>query len=1126
MIRTILRGALAAVVVGLAACGGGTDTCVDVAGGNACGGGSGGGGSTPVASDLVLVLSSSSIPNDGSQTVLATVTALDGNRNSLAGVPVTIRVDQNAIATASGSETDTSGVVSAAIGIGADDSNRTITVTASSGSLSRTASLEVRDPVPGGGTSGPTIDVALSTDVVTAATPATVTVTARSANGTPLEGVVVGLATGRGNLATLGRTSVLTGVAGTATTTLAANVTGAAGADEVLATATLGAATVSGSVGFTVVGQAPTLSASPVTATLRESAGPLTLTATLRDSAGAVVANQPVTFASTNGRVSFAASSALTNASGVATTTVTPVVGAPTSVDVITMSATVDGRAVGTTINVQIVAESHSVAMTLSNSGVSATAPATASVTVLDALGAPLRDAVVSFSSQFNLVTFGATTASTNASGVATTNVSPRNAASSGADVVMASVTVNGVARTASAVVQVSNGTPAGTPVIALALSSSSISAAAPATVTATLTDSAGAPVPGQVVAFAVARGLAKTNVPTGLTNAAGQAVAVLSPTATSSAGADEITASLTYAGTALQATRGFEVQATNATIDSFAATTSPLSAYGQTPLTIGLTGASVTTPVNITITSSCVALGKASLSPATVSATSATATVQYRDEGCGAVQPEDQLLAVIDGTATSRSLVLPIASPAESSIAFVSSNPEVIYLKGSGLTESAVVTFQVRDAAGNPLPGRKVEMRLLTGAGGVTMEGRGVESIDPPSANPFTQDSNALGQVSARVNAGTVPTPVRIHAKIEGTTIATVSSNLSVAAGLPSQLNFSLSQNARNIEGYDIDGTPNTYQIIAADRSGNPIPAGTSINFVTEGGQIEAIGQIQLVSGIARTVVNFVSSEPRPVDGRVTITAYALGEESFLDLNGDNLYTAGEPFQDLGNIFKDRNIDGHFDAAVDEYIPLAINSSSSCVAPTNNLLRLDASIPSMSIVNGNATDTCDTKWSGAGQVYVRRAAETVLSTSAARPLWANTSGLCTAPATLTMQNGPNPGNTGIYPLVSGSETWYVGTGGSTLSFIAADANPGNAAIGALPRLNPMAAGTTISASGTPGITVAVGGTPIPSTTEASRASVAVTFTAATSGTVFVSFTSPSGLRTTYPIAVTVDACP
>ena len=205
---------------------------------------------------------------------------------------------------------------------------------------------------------------------------------------------------------------------------------------------------------------------------------------------------------------------------------------------------------------------------------------------------------------------------------------------------------------------------------------------------------------------------------------------------------------------------------------------------------------------------------------------------------------------------------------------------------------------------------------------------------------------------------------------------------------------------------------------------------------------QIEAIKQTALVAGIARTTANFVSSEPRPVDGRVTVTSYALGEESFIDTNGNNAYDPGEPFQDIGNIFKDRNFDGRFDSTVDEFVSLNINNSNACLAPGNPLLSLDASIPSVSIANGAAGDTCDGRWSGAGQVYVRRAVETVLSTSAARPLWASTRGLsntCVS-SRLTMQVGPSPTQTAVFTAVAG-DTWYGGAS-DTLSFIVADANP------------------------------------------------------------------------------------
>ncbi|MCU0969181.1 MAG: hypothetical protein MUF03_10260, partial [Rubrivivax sp.] len=98
-----------------------------------------------MATDLVLVLSAATIANSGTESVIATATALDARRNTVAGVPVTISVDNGATATVSGETTDDAGAVTATIGIGADRSNRTINVVATSGSISRSVTLEVAD---------------------------------------------------------------------------------------------------------------------------------------------------------------------------------------------------------------------------------------------------------------------------------------------------------------------------------------------------------------------------------------------------------------------------------------------------------------------------------------------------------------------------------------------------------------------------------------------------------------------------------------------------------------------------------------------------------------------------------------------------------------------------------------------------------------------------------------------------------------------------------------------------------------------------------------------------------------------------------------------------------------------
>ena len=41
---------------------------------------------------------------------------------------------------------------------------------------------------------------------------------------------------------------------------------------------------------------------------------------------------------------------------------------------------------------------------------------------------------------------------------------------------------------------------------------------------------------------------------------------------------------------------------------------------------------------------------------------------------------------------------------------------------------------------------------------------------------------------------------------------------------------------------------------------------------------------------------------------------AYALGEESFIDANGNNSYDSGETFYDLGDIYIDANENGQWD--------------------------------------------------------------------------------------------------------------------------------------------------------------------------------------------------------------------
>jgi len=675
-------------------------------------------------------------------------------------------------------------------------------------------------------------------------------------------------------------------------------------------------------------------------------------------------------------------------------------------------------------------------------------------------------------------------------------------------------VTSGSVTRTRS--FQVVEGSGGGTPEMLIALSSQTVTATLPATVTVTVRDASGIVVPSTVVSFETVRGLGTFSATSALTNALGQASVALYPTSSSTSGADEVTASATVDGSTLTATEGFQITATEVTISSFTSDLGggTLSAYGQANLSVSLSGTTSGTPVAVSIVSLCANKGKATITPTSQTTTNGTASFTYKDAQCGATESSDTVQVTVTGTTTSAALVIPLASPSASSLGFVSASPETIYLKNSGFTETSTVTFLVKDEAGNALPNQSVVLEPTTLAGGLTMDG---------GSSAVTKLSDSDGQVTVRINSGTVPTPVRIKATLEGTTVSTVSSSLSVAVGLPSQLNFSLSQGTINIEGMNHDGTANTYTIFASDRLGNPVPAGTAINFVTEGGQIESSKQISITDGIGSATVNFRSSTPRPADGRVTVLAYALGEESFLDTNGDNVFTTGaETFQDLGDVFLSRSFTSTYDSVLDQFISLGTSGTQACAAvdtskDPSGLLTIDQTIPSV------GSSTCDGAW---GRAYVRRAAETVFSTSASRLMW-NRSGagqLFNVSSGIKIDSGcrtvsvvGDSGASTTYFLM-GSGGLYNMPGQGSLNLVVSDENEN--------RLNPMPAGTTLSVSATTGITVSVIGTPVPSTAKATPATVLYQFTDAASGSISVTTTTPKGVGTAYTFDVTTSASP
>ena len=302
--------------------------------------------------------------------------------------------------------------------------------------------------------------------------------------------------------------------------------------------------------------------------------------------------------------------------------------------------------------------------------------------------------------------------------------------------------------------------------------------------------------------------------------------------------------------------------------------------------------------PVTINFTSACSSQGLASIdSP--IDVLGGIASTTYTATGCSG----DDLItasATINEVTTTATGTVSVQPANVGSLHFVSTDPELIGIKGAGLNEVATVRFMVSDTDGNPAFGKDISFSLNTTIGGITF-------------NPTRATSNLDGIVETYVQSGTVATSVRVTAVLDSNpAIATQSDGLVIATGIADQNSFSISASVLNPEAWFHDGEEVTINILASDHFNNPVADGTAVYFTTEGGQIEP----QCVTLEGGCSVIWRSSDPRPVDGRVTILATTLGEESFTDANANGvLDDPPDAYTDLGEAFRDDDEDGVFDA-------------------------------------------------------------------------------------------------------------------------------------------------------------------------------------------------------------------
>ncbi|MFT6448992.1 MAG: hypothetical protein ACJAW8_001345 [Oleispira sp.] len=374
-----------------------------------------------------------------------------------------------------------------------------------------------------------------------------------------------------------------------------------------------------------------------------------------------------------------------------------------------------------------------------------------------------------------------------------------------------------------------------------------------------------------------------------------------------------------------------------------------------------------------------CVRDERSSFDKDLVRTTSGIAKVYYTASGCTGNDTINAVLYAVDNNAVDESSSLAVASgaitielPEVNSIEYQGMTSRQIALQGISFTELPEVTevsFIVKDIYNKPVSGKDVAFSLSNTSVDATLSG------DLDSDGEVVATTNAEGVVTAYVNSGQTHGLVSVLAvtdKNAGGVLRTQSFGISITTGIPVQPSFSLALDNYNPRGWNANGEIVKATVQLADRFHNPVPNGTIVNFITDGGYIVPTCT---TSGGACTV-NWTSGNPRPgfnkdnsqgvlqqsktqeehptndpssqfyfnknavcgaddtaaacdpyrlveVDpnwnggrsGVATILAYVEGEVDFADTNGNGRFDDGEAFSAMPETYLDANEDGQYTA-------------------------------------------------------------------------------------------------------------------------------------------------------------------------------------------------------------------
>ena len=462
------------------------------------------------------------------------------------------------------------------------------------------------------------------------------------------------------------------------------------------------------------------------------------------------------------------------------------------------------------------------------------------------------------------------------------------------------------------------------------------------ASATVIVTDGNKNPVSNALVSFQADGVTFGTSNSTVLTNEKGEATISVKPLDSADTGSYQLSATVNY-NDLTKTTPGynFSLQSIQVLLTEFALSSSNLDSGANTNITLRTKDAVndvYQNDVTVNFTTSCGSFDSNSI----ISSNQGDVSTTYKAiDGNGNLCEGTQTITATpaNNPANKQTKTVNIAGVEASSIFYTTTEKVQLGASDSGSSNSGQIEFTVY-ANGRPAANQQVEISKIQAPTDFSFV-----TLNNQTSRTITSDSQ--GKVVVNLYPGALPGPVEIKATLKSnTSIFASSKDVSVATGRATQNGVSISL-SKNVLANSVDGDTATITARLVDRVGNPVPDGTVMSFVSEGGRVTP----SCATNKGVCTVEFSTQNPRPVDNRVAVIAYVEGDKDYIDKDGDNQFSAGDIFtHNIGDFFRDDNENNKYDSEAGEFVYRRGATGAVCALSSNS--------------QPNIADTCDNKLS------------------------------------------------------------------------------------------------------------------------------------------------------------------